>query len=639
MKKILVLFKTHLDVGFTDFAHLVVQKYNENYIPRSIQVAAELAQRSCKEGFTWTTGSWLIYQYLQQADEAKKADLEEAIRKKWVRWHGLPTTMQCEVAGRDLFRYGLSLSKELDERFGVQTIAAKMTDVPGHTRAIVPLLREAGIEFLHLGINPAAAAPDVPDFFRWRSPEGAEITVMYDKGDYGTFSVIPGTQVGVFFAHTGDNKGPSSPEEVEAVFAKLHAEHPEAEVAAADLNDLALAVRPIVKDLPVVTQEIGDTWIHGAGTDPQKLSMYRALLRLAEHCGEEEKKAMYKSLLLVPEHTWGVNEQVWLVDTENYSREHFEAVRHQPNYQKMEQSWQEQRDYVLQAVKDLGDSPVRAQAEAAIGEYRRDLPDFSAMEKVAGNRICLNGWSIAWNEKGALCHLEKNGKVYADQNHVLGTFRYEAFSEDEVNAYMDRYLKPHMRNVEWAYDDNGKRGLQKDMQEHYTCDAVLQEAYTDGKCLYLVLENPEEAKKLYGCPLKMHMKLIPGEKELCFDFAWYDKPANRIPEALWLEFDPVKPLTRIRKLGSDIHPMEVVSCGSREQHATDGMLHFSDITLELVDSPLLAVGKPSIYSFYNKLPDTSKGIWANLFNNMWGTNFPMWNEGDARFRMVLSCKG
>lgn len=638
MKKILVLFKTHLDVGFTDFSNLVVQKYNENYIPRSIQVAKELVKRGNREGFTWTTGSWLIYQYLEQAGEAERLELEDAIRSKLVRWHGLPTTMHSEVANKDLYQYGLSLSRELDERYGVQTIAAKMTDVPGHTRAIVPLLRNAGIEFLHLGINPAATAPDVPDFFRWRSPDGAEITVMYDKGDYGTFSVIPGTQTGVFFAHTGDNKGPSSPEEVEKIYARLHAEHPEAEIMAADLNDLALAVRPVVKDLPVIGQEIGDTWIHGSGTDPQKVSMYRALLRLAKSCGAEEKNAMYRSLLLVPEHTWGVNEQVWLVDTENYSRAHFEAVRHQPNYQKMEQSWQEQRDYVLQAVKNLGDSPVRAKAEAAIRECTRPMPDFSAMEAVSGNSICLNGWNMAWNGKGALCHLEKNGKVYADENHVMGTFRYEAFCEDEVNAYMDRYLKPHMRNVEWAYDDNGKRGLQKDMKQHYTCDAVLQGAYTDGTCLYLVLDNESAAKELYGCPLKMHMKLIPGETELCFDFAWYDKPANRIPEGLWLEFNPVKPLTGIRKLGSEIHPLEVVSCGGRELHATEGMLHFSEITLELVDSCLLAVEKPSIYSFYNKLPDTTRGIWANLFNNMWGTNFPMWSEGDARFRMVLSCE-
>ena len=55
-----------------------------------------------------------------------------------------------------LFRAGLSFSQELDRRFGVRTTAAKMTDVPGHTLGIVPLLAEAGVRFLHLGVNTAS---------------------------------------------------------------------------------------------------------------------------------------------------------------------------------------------------------------------------------------------------------------------------------------------------------------------------------------------------------------------------------------------------------------------------------------------------------------------------------------------------
>ena len=106
MKKILVLFKTHLDVGFTDFSSTVIRRYNEEFIPRSIAVARELAARGVAEGFTWTTGSYLIHQYLQQADEAQKAAMEEAIRNKWIRWHGLPTTTHSEVADKNLFNYG-----------------------------------------------------------------------------------------------------------------------------------------------------------------------------------------------------------------------------------------------------------------------------------------------------------------------------------------------------------------------------------------------------------------------------------------------------------------------------------------------------------------------------------------------------
>ena len=36
---------------------------------------------------------------------------------------------------------------------------------------------------------------------------------------------------------------------------------------------------PLRAQLPVITQEIGDTWIHGVGTDPKKVAQYRELLR------------------------------------------------------------------------------------------------------------------------------------------------------------------------------------------------------------------------------------------------------------------------------------------------------------------------------------------------------------------------
>lgn len=635
MKKILVLFKTHLDIGFTDFSRNVVEKYNKNYIPQSIRVARELAERGTKEGFIWTTGSWLIYQYLQQASPEQKAEFREAAANRWVSWHGLPATFHSESATKELYTYGLSLAKKLDEEFGRKTIAGKFTDVPGHTRSIVPLLHNADIEFLHIGVNPACIAPDVPNLFRWKSPDGSEITVMYNKGDYGEFTVLPGTETGIYFAHTGDNAGPSSADSIIELYQTLHERYPEADIHAADLNDVAMEIRPIVSYLPVITQEIGDTWIHGVQTDPKKINTYRGLLRLAKTCTEEEQDAIYRSLLLIPEHTWGLDEKTWLNDTENFSREHFRAVRNQPNYQKMEESWQEQRNYVTQAVENLPDSPAKEKAYQVLSEYQAEKPDFSSMQPVSGQSILLNGWSIAWNENGAICSLSKNGKAYADENHRLGLFRYEAFSEEDVTAYQDRYIKPHMRNVGWAVHDLGKVGLSADMKEYYTCDAVLKQAYINGNTLYLVLDNDAEAKELYGCPPDMYLRLTAEENSILFDFAWFDKPACRIPEALWLEFCPVKPLTAIRKLGSDVHPLEVISNGNREMHAAESPLSFEDITLDMMDSMVISVGKPYIYAFYNRLPDTTKGVWANLFNNMWGTNFPMWNEGNARFRFIL----
>src|SRR5947209_19372331 len=90
-----------------------------------------------------------------------------------------------------LFASGLRLSQELDRRFGKHTIAAKMTDVPGHTRGIVPLIDQAGITFLDIGVNPASTLPAVSPAFVWKDSNAAEVIVMYQRGAYGGFSVLP----------------------------------------------------------------------------------------------------------------------------------------------------------------------------------------------------------------------------------------------------------------------------------------------------------------------------------------------------------------------------------------------------------------------------------------------------------------
>jgi hypothetical protein len=211
-RRIHVLFKTHLDIGFTAPAREVVRAYAEEFIPGAILMARALREEHGERRFIWTTGSWLIHHALETGRGRRRRDLEAAIEAGDIRWHGLPFTTHTEVMDAPLFRAGLGLSRELDARFGVTTRAAKMTDVPGHTRAMVPLLAEAGIEFLHIGVNPASRAPGVPEAFRWRHEDGAELRVVYSKSGYGDLARAPGCDEALYFAHTGDNHGPCAPQ-------------------------------------------------------------------------------------------------------------------------------------------------------------------------------------------------------------------------------------------------------------------------------------------------------------------------------------------------------------------------------------------------------------------------------------------
>ncbi|MBR5870005.1 MAG: DUF5054 domain-containing protein, partial [Clostridia bacterium] len=177
IRKVLLVFKTHLDIGFTDYAGEVRQKYLNEYLPAAVRVARE--NEHTDHRFVWTTGSWLIHEALKQDD----GTLDAAIRDGLIVWHALPFTTHTEYMNPALFSAGLDIAAKLDARYGRKTIAAKMTDVPGHTMGIIPLLAARGIELLHIGVNPATPVPDVPEIFRWKHGDHS-IAVIYSK-DYG----------------------------------------------------------------------------------------------------------------------------------------------------------------------------------------------------------------------------------------------------------------------------------------------------------------------------------------------------------------------------------------------------------------------------------------------------------------------
>ncbi|WP_416173603.1 hypothetical protein, partial [Clostridium perfringens] len=98
--------------------------------------------------------------------------------------------------------------------------------------------------------------------------------------DYGASFSIDGLDEVLEFAHTGDNLGPQSEEDVEKEFNRIKAKYPNAEVEASTLDEFAKAVIKIKDKLPVIEEEIGDTWIHGVASDPVKVVQFKTLLTL-----------------------------------------------------------------------------------------------------------------------------------------------------------------------------------------------------------------------------------------------------------------------------------------------------------------------------------------------------------------------
>ena len=474
VQKVYVLFKTHFDYGYTALARDVLERYLRAYIPAALARAEEM-RAAGGDRFIWTTGSWLIQTFLETAAPADRARMERAIENGDVRWHALPFTTHTELMDRELLEYGLSISRGLDEQFGVKTTAAKLTDVPGHTRAIIDPLAEAGVALLHIGDNPTSRAPAVPELFRWRAPSGKQISVIYSKG-YGQPTQIPGTGALLYFAHTGDNAGPQSMQQILALYARLRAQYPGAEVVAGTLEDIAREVAGVRDSLPALTCEMGDSWIHGVGSDPHKVSDYRALLRLRADWPRAAREAVNRCLLRVPEHTWGSFLNPIMNDRHLYAREAFEAVRGEERYQFMEATWREQRAFVAEAVEALGQTQ-RAQAKAALAAYAEEMEP-KGTPAAADAEFCLGQWRVRLDGTGAICGLRYKGHTLADEAHRLGVFLYEAFSRAETDRYGKQYIEtryfPNLESISWELFT--KPGIQCAIERYASAHSALDRA-------------------------------------------------------------------------------------------------------------------------------------------------------------------
>lgn len=655
-----LIFKTHLDVGFTDLARVVVQNYFKKYIPAALRVAREMRETGGRERFIWTTGSWLIYEYLEQATSTERNLMEEGILAGDIAWHALPFTTHTELMDAELFRFGLSLSKSLDARFGRRTTAAKLTDVPGHTRAIIPLLAEAGVTFLHIGVNPGSTVPSVPGLFRWQDPGGAEVIVMYESG-YGSAFEIPGLDHSLAFGHTMDNMGPQSSDQVKDVYREFEKRFPGANLFASTLSDFAAHIATVRDTLPVVKEEIGDTWIHGVGSDPIKVSRFRELLRLRTQWLESGLVSyddpsfvnFNRWLLMVPEHTWGMDEKSYLNDHESYSAKKFAAARLQPNFKLFESSWVEKRAYPQKAVNALADSAVGTIAQTRLQEIRPLAPDLTQWQPLQTDRPLLENpdLSVGFNVvDGSVFELLdwRKRTTWVNDSGPFSQFSYQTFSSADYERFFNHYILESQRHG-WALEDFTKPGLTPQESESRHWMPIINAAYRrqtpSANQLLFHMSFSKAAVQKYGAPGKVYLtySLPPAGSTLHVDLQWFNKPASRLPEAFWMNFQPAViegAAWYIEKMGQEISPLEVAEDGNRHLHASGGYVvcrtPVANLRIAALDSPLVAPGKQSLLDFNNNLPDMHGGVHFCLLNNLWGTNFPMWFEEDCRFRFNIT---
>jgi hypothetical protein len=565
IKRVHLVFSNHLDIGFhsnlpetpgTDAN--VLSHYFKDYFPAAVAVAETMRQRGGPERYRYLTHSFLVSLYLNDCPGEKlgiycptteeKERFKDAIAQGDILWHAYPHNLQTELINDpDLVKYAVQLSHHLDRQFNLPLKRViSQRDVPGLTRAAIPILSQAGVKAISVGVNSGSAPPaDItkPNKpFLWKDERsGASIIAFWHPGGYsGNLSTgdpldgpdgcvsVPGFDEVLCAAWRTDNAGPHSVDEVIDIFARARENFPQAEeIFASTYDDFIFALESYLSSiaaagggnttLPVVTQEIGDTWIYGVGSDPARVAEFRALVRLRQRLlttwknNKDEQGAAFierfsRLLLKIPEHTWGVDTKEYPGDYTRWSNADLRQVLEDkvPEFQVAVRSWQRQRAYTSWAVEELAESSsdeIRRLIDEYYTEmhYLKSMPNNIFLPSSRGDDSSGSGsgggdssdrgscrpvWQSQQENQGDLVFESNSWKVGLDAstgaiseliflavgNHLqhpcatswaspdalLAQIMYSTYNEDDYDAIWSHYAYRTAPLPDWFYKDFGK---------------------------------------------------------------------------------------------------------------------------------------------------------------------------------------
>jgi alpha-mannosidase len=328
LEEIILVYKSHFDIGYTHLASETIHNYRTRTIEGAMDVVDKNKNLPLEQQFVWTIPGWPMKKILEDWEgqtPQRRQRVRDAFREGRFAVHALPFTMQVEMMEPEGMVRSLGYASDLAREAGKPLpTGAKMTDVPSHTKFTPTLLKNAGVNFLHLGCNPGSTPPEVPFLFWWEGPDGSRLLTMY-SATYGNSLFPPDDwkyKTWIAMMMGSDNKPPPSPDKVREHIKAILEKLPGVKVRIGTIGDFGVRmVEEDLSDLPVVREDMPDSWIHGPMCNPDGVILTRkavpdlfaseALHTLLGCWGAESGDVAgsiadgYEYSMLYYEHTWG----------------------------------------------------------------------------------------------------------------------------------------------------------------------------------------------------------------------------------------------------------------------------------------------------------------------------------------------
>lgn len=184
---IYLLHHSHNDIGYTH-----VQDEVEHIQWNNLEEAMKLSlqTRDLPEGirFRWNTEvMWAVDSWLQQASPEEKELFCQAVRSGWIDLNAIfSNTLTGLCTSRELIQLTES-ARRIGRQCGIEPASAMVSDIPGWTWGLVPVLARSGVKYLSLGNNNGHRVGNMNQEwgdkpFWWKSQSGEDSILCWVHG-------------------------------------------------------------------------------------------------------------------------------------------------------------------------------------------------------------------------------------------------------------------------------------------------------------------------------------------------------------------------------------------------------------------------------------------------------------------------
>lgn len=526
VREVIVIIKTHFDIGYTHRVREIIDHYRTGMIDQAMDIMDQLKNLPPEQQFAWTGPGWVMSKVLEDWEgqtTARRQRLDDYVKSGKFQFHALPFTLESDVCEPEEMARGFIFASELCRRFGMPLPrSGKMTDVPSHGGALATVLARGGVKFMHIGCNWPSGYVRTPGLFWWEGPDGSRVLTFYSSNygtargmgwpeDWGADTLYSGLRflppadwpypVWPAIIVTLDNTGPPTAKEVQAAFEEATEKLPGVRVRMGTMDDFVEAILAAEPEIPVVKDEMPDTWVHGVMCDPGGIKLSREvrpqiataevlhtqlnLWGVAQGPIGDQIALAYEKTLLYGEHTWGGAAAV-----KQYG-ESFQKLDPQ-QYAPLEASWEDKTDYIRDASRIVRDIAAR-NLEALAGAVQYDAPGLVVYNPLPWKR---SGWvevqgARVWVDDVPACGYQTRPLSPASERIAL---RETSQPVTLANAFFRLTIDPAQGAIsslvdqrtgrEWA-DAESSRGLGRYLNERFTFEQTLNYAlaYQGGRAI------------------------------------------------------------------------------------------------------------------------------------------------------------